>query len=46
MIAHWRHWMQLANRCLEPAASFCEPTYAVDPVIGQKVWIWFVLDER
>src|SRR4029077_20021209 len=46
MPPHWRHWMQLANRRLEPATSFCEPTDAADPVIGQKVWIWFALDER
>jgi putative SOS response-associated peptidase YedK len=43
---HWRAWMRPENRCLVPVTSFCEPTDAVDPVTGKKVWTWFAMSEE
>lgn len=39
--AHWRAWLNPANRCLVPATSFCE--YA--DTKPRKTPTWFALDE-
>jgi putative SOS response-associated peptidase YedK len=43
---HWRRWTGVANRCLVPATSFCEPSTLPDPATGKKVWHWFALNEE
>ena len=36
---HWRQWLEIGNRCVVPANSFCEP----DQAGGTKENIWFAL---
>lgn len=38
---YWQTWLGVANRCVVPATSFCEP----DQVSGSKVNTWFALDD-
>ncbi|HWU49299.1 MAG TPA: SOS response-associated peptidase, partial [Asticcacaulis sp.] len=38
---HWRRWLDIDNRCVVPATSFCEP----DQASGSKENTWFALDE-
>jgi putative SOS response-associated peptidase YedK len=38
---HWRRWLEIENRCVVPATSFCEPNQAS----GSKANTWFALDE-
>jgi putative SOS response-associated peptidase YedK len=40
-LPHWKHWLDVANRCVVPATSFCEP----DQVGGTYKNQWFALDE-
>lgn len=42
---HWRRWLNIANRCIVPATSFCEPSTNPDPATGKKVWTWYALSE-
>lgn len=42
---HWRGLTGVANRCLVPATSFCEPSTQPDPITGKKTWHWFALDD-
>lgn len=39
--AHWKPYLGVANRCLVPATSFCEP----DQASGSKENTWFALDD-
>ncbi len=43
---HWRRWTGVANRCVVPATSFCEPSTLPDPATGKKVWHWFAFSEE
>ncbi len=39
--AHWKRWLEPANRCLVPFTSFCEP----DQVGRTLESVWFALDD-
>jgi len=39
--AHWKRWLEPANRCLVPFTSFSE----YDTIDGKKVPVWFAPDE-
>jgi putative SOS response-associated peptidase YedK len=39
--AHWKRWLEPANRCLAPFTSFS----AYDTIDGQKTPVWFAPDE-
>ncbi|MDQ8730543.1 SOS response-associated peptidase family protein [Bradyrhizobium sp. LHD-71] len=39
--AHWKRWLDPANRCLVPFTSFAE----YDTIDGKKVPVWFAADE-
>ncbi len=43
---HWRRWTGVANRCIVPATSFCEPSTHADPTTGKKTWHWFAFSEE
>ena len=45
-LSHWLRWLKPEIRCLVLAMSSASPPMRVNPVIGQKVWTWFALDER
>ncbi|CAM3159836.1 SOS response-associated peptidase family protein [Asticcacaulis taihuensis] len=40
-LPHWKPWLDIPNRCVVPATSFCEP----DQVGGTFKNQWFALDE-
>jgi putative SOS response-associated peptidase YedK len=40
-LPHWQPWLDVSNRCVVPATSFCEP----DQVGKTYQNIWFALDE-
>jgi putative SOS response-associated peptidase YedK len=39
--AHWKRWLEPANRCLAPFTSFSE----YDTIDGKKTPVWFALDD-
>lgn len=46
--AHWRQYLDIANRCIVPATSFAEPSPTPgdkDPETGVQRNYWFALDE-
>ncbi len=40
--AHWKRWLGVANRCVVPFSSFCEPETLAD---GRKSTAWFAFDD-
>jgi putative SOS response-associated peptidase YedK len=44
-LPHWRHWLDVGNRCVVPATAFCEYSQTPDPVTKKKPKVWFAIDE-